>query len=476
MKKLLNVKVLAPLIVLVILLLIPAPGGLNANAWYFFAIFCAVVIGLIFEPIPAAAIGFIGVSVTAVFRLVHAPGEPMTGGQSIRWALSGFSNGTVWMIFAAFMFSLAYKKTGLGRRIALLLIKFMGKRTLGLGYAISFADLVIAPFTPSNTARSGGTIYPIVSNIPPLFDSYPDKNPRAIGSYLSWTAFAACCVTSTMFVTALAPNVLASSILANQFNIQLEWAKWFLTVGIVSIPLFLLTPLLAYVLYPPTIKKSPQVPIWAGEELAKLGRLTLKEVLLLVFVFIALLLWIFGSRFLGINETTTAVLVVSAMILTGIINWDDFISNKSAWSTLTWFATLVAMAQGLAVTGFLKYLSDGLSGYLSGFSPNTVILLLLIAFIALHYFFASTTSHVTALLALFMTIGIGLLPADMIYRLALLLTGSLGLMGVITPYGTGPAPIWYGSGFLPQKTWWGLGFIFLIIYFVVYIPLGMLIT
>ena len=52
------------------------------------------------------------------------------------WALSGFSNSTVWLIFGAFMFALGYEKTGLGRRIALMLVKAMGRKTLTLGYAV----------------------------------------------------------------------------------------------------------------------------------------------------------------------------------------------------------------------------------------------------------------------------------------------------------------------------------------------------
>jgi L-tartrate/succinate antiporter len=95
-----------------------------------------------------------------------------------------------------------YEKTGLGKRIALLLVKSLGGRTLTLGYAIAFADLVLAPFTPSNTARSGGTIFPIVKNLPPLYDSKPhDPSARRIGAYLIWTAIASTCVTSSMFLT-----------------------------------------------------------------------------------------------------------------------------------------------------------------------------------------------------------------------------------------------------------------------------------
>ena len=107
------------------------------------------------------------------------------------------------------MFAVGYTKTGLGKRMALWLIKRLGKKTLGLGYAIALSDLVLAPFTPSNTARSGGTIYPIISNMPGLYGSQPGETSRKIGSYIMYTALATTCVTSSMFLTSLAPNVLA---------------------------------------------------------------------------------------------------------------------------------------------------------------------------------------------------------------------------------------------------------------------------
>jgi hypothetical protein len=88
---------------------IPAPEGLSQNAWHFLAIFLAVVIGLILEPIPAALVGFTGISVVALLGLIGNSKE------SVNWALSGFSNSVIWLIFAAFMFAAGYKKTGLGR-------------------------------------------------------------------------------------------------------------------------------------------------------------------------------------------------------------------------------------------------------------------------------------------------------------------------------------------------------------------------
>ena len=196
-------KALLPLMVGLAIALIPHPAELTPKAWYFFALFVAVIVGLIMEPVPAAAIGFIGVSLAGALMMVEE-----TPDKSVAWALRGFGNSTVWLIFAAFMLALGYEKTGLGRRLGLLLVKRLGKNTIGLGYAIALTDLILAPFMPSNTARSGGTIFPIIRNLPGLYGSEPGETARKIGSYIMWTALATTCVTSSMFLTGLAPNLL----------------------------------------------------------------------------------------------------------------------------------------------------------------------------------------------------------------------------------------------------------------------------
>ena len=447
-------KKFSPIIVALALALVPAPEGLSANGWYFLSIFVGVIVGLIVEPVPAALVGLSGVSIVAVLGLVDASAKA-----SRNWALSGFSNGVIWLIFAAFMFALGYQKTGLGRRISLVLIKYLGKNTLGLGYAIAFSDGILAPFMPSNTARSAGTIYPVASNIPPMFNSTADNEPRKIGSYLCWVAFAATCVTSSMFLTALAPNLLAVDLIAKSADIHITWGGWAKVMIPVMLPLFLLTPWLAYVVYPPTQKHSPEAPAWAAEELEKMGRITAKELLMLGYALMALIFWIFGKE-LGVNGTVAAIFVLSLMTLTGIITWNDVISNKGAWNVLVWFATLVAMASGLKKAGVLAWLGGLVSVYLQGLPPVSVALLLVFLFFVLHYFFASTTAHTTALLPLFMATAAPLLPAAMLPKVALMLAASLGVMGIITPYATGPAPIWYGAGFISQARWWFLGAIF----------------
>jgi len=452
------IKMSIPIIVLVVLWLFPAPEGLSADGWHFLAIFLAVVVGLIMEPVPAALVGLIGVSLVALFGLA---GE--TSGDNIKWLLSGFSNSVIWLIFAAFMFAMGYQKTGLGKRISLIMVKYTGKSTLGLGYSVAFADLLLAPFMPSNTARSAGTIYPIASNIPIIFGSTPEHEPRKLGAYLSWVAIAATCVTSSMFLTALAPNLLAVDLINKGAGVAISWGDWAMVTIPLMLPVLLLVPLIAYVVYPPTQKKSPEAPIWAKGELEKMGRFSQKEMLMGLFALTALILWIFGKNF-GVHSTTAAIAIVAVMVLTKVISWDDVISNKAAWNVLIWFATLVSLASGLKTVGVLTWVGNMAETSMSGLSPLSLMLAMLTAFFLLHYFFASVTAHTTALLPLFVVIAMKLIAPEQIPTFMVLMAGSLGIMGIITPYATGPSPIWYGAGYISQAKWWALGAIFGAIY------------
>lgn len=455
-------KMIVPVVVLLLFWVLPAPDGLTPEAWKFAGVFIAVVVGLILEPVPAALVGLTGVCIVAVLKLI----DPSPGA-NISWALSGFSNTVIWLIFAAYMFALGYKKTGLGRRLSLVLVKYLGKTTLGLGYAVAFADGVLSPFMPSNTARSAGTIYPIASNIPPIFGSTPDDNPRKLGSYLTWVALAATCVTSSMFLTALAPNLLAVELIAKGTGLPaITWGEWAMVMVPLMLPLFLLVPFITYVIYPPTQKKSAEAPIWAAEELKKMGAISGKEILMAILAVAALLLWIFDKQ-VGINATTTAVAVVAIMVLTNVISWDDVISNKEAVNILIWFATLVSMASGLSRTGVLKWMGDGLQGSLVGMNPLPLMMAMLLVYFVTHYFFASVTAHTTALLPLFVVIAVQAIAPEQLMGFLILLAGTHGIMGILTPYATGPSPIWFGTRFIPTPVFWGLGALFGILYIAV---------
>jgi len=458
-------RAIAPLLVGAAIALAPVPHGLAANAWRYFAVFAAVMVGMMTEPMPPSLIALLGVVVAALAGLVHR-----SISESTTWALSGFANSTVWLIFAAYMFALGYSKTGLGRRLALLMIRMMGKRTLGLGYAIAAADLALAPFMPSNTARSGGTIFPVIRNIPELFGSRPnDGSERKIGAYLMYTALAVTCVTSSMFVTAMAPNILALGLIAKTIHVTISWTVWFKGFAPIGIVLFALVPILLYKIYPPQIKETPDAPRWAGEELRAMSFITRQEITLLALVIVALVLWIGGTKY--VDATMAAILVVVAMVLLRVVSWNDILGHTDAWNVLVWFATLVTLAGGLAETKFVDWLAQSLSPILAGRGIIAAVLLLIAAFFVLHYLFASITAHVTALLQVFLLMAVKI-PAISPVTWALLLAFPLGLMGILTPYGTGPSPIYYGCGYIKGKDFWIFGVILGLVFLLVYCAIG----
>ncbi len=457
-------KAVLPVILGALIALLPAPRGLEQNAWYFLAIFVSVIAGLIMEPLPAAATGFIGVFLIAVLGLAGP-----TPGDSVRWALSGFSNATVWLIFGAFMFAMGYEKAGLGKRIALIMVRSLGRHTLGLGYAVTFADLVLAPVTPSNTARSAGTIFPIIRNLPGLYDSFPGKSARRIGAYLMWTAFAATCVTSSMFLTALAPNSLALELVLKTTRVSISWSEWFLGFLPVGAALLLVLPYLIYKIYPPEIEVSQEVESWASGELDKMGKFSRNELSMALLATIALSLWIFGGSLM--DATTVAGVAISLMLITGIVTWDDILGNKQAWNVLVWFATLVALADGLNKVGFVTWFAKSVAAHLAGMQPVTVMLILVAVFFVVHYMFASLTAHATAILPVILAAG-SAVPGMPIKPFALLLCYSLGIMGILTPYATGPAPVYFGSGYVTRKEFWALGLFFGSLFLLTLVALG----
>jgi anion transporter len=445
--------------------LTPAPAGLGAGGWRYLALFVAVVFALVLEPLPASAVGLIGVTTaTALGYVARDPAE------SLKWGLGGFSDGTVWLIFGALVFSTGYESTGLGRRVALSLVRALGRSTLGLGYAVALADLLLAPFTPSNTGRSAGIIYPIVRGIPALYGSEPGPTARRIGGYLMWTAFAATTVTSTLFLTALSPNLLAVAIIRRETGLEVSWPRWVLGAWPVGVLLFAALPWLAYRIYPPEVRSNDEVPAWASAELRGMGPPTVKEGLMAGLVLVALGLWIFAARWF--SPTTVVLAVVSVMVLTRIVTWDDVIGNRSAWDTFLYFGTLLTLADGLNRVGVVGWAARGVAGWLTGSHPLLVMAVLVTFFFLVHYLFASLTSHVTAVFPALLAAGADV-PGMPVPAYALLLAYSLGLMGVITPYATGPAPVYFGSGFIPRRDFWLLGLTFGLIFLGTLLAVGM---
>jgi L-tartrate/succinate antiporter len=467
----------APIALVLILALMPPPSGLAPHAWYYFAIFAGVIVGLVLEPLPGAAISLIGVTLITVLSpiVLFSPEQLARPGfkapaAALAWALSGYSNATVWLIFGAFILALAYDRTGLGERMALLLVKRLGRNTLLLGYGVTLADTVLSPFIPSPTARSGGIIYPIVSDLATVYGSKPnDVSSRRVGSYLMWVAIATTCVTSSLFLTAGSFNLLAAGLVQKLTGIELRWMDWFMTAGPAMVLLLLLIPLLSYWIYPPEVKHSTDVSAWATQRLEKVGRLTRGEIILTVIVLISLVLWVGGGAYVA--AATVAGIAVSLLLITGVLTWNDIAGHKRAWTTFAWLGALIALCDGLNQVGCVKWFASGIAPHMAGISPLVAMVILLVIFFVAHYVFASVDAYTTALLPVILLTGAAI-PGMPVRELALLLCLELGIMGIITPFADAASPIYANSGYLPAADYWRLGAIFGAIFLFVFLIVG----
>jgi L-tartrate/succinate antiporter len=297
-------------------------------------------------------------------------------------------------------------------------------------------------------------VYPIIKSIPALYDSAPGRSARRIGAYLMWTAFAVTGVTSSMFLTANAANLFAVSLMRDSAGLSVGWTEWALGFLPVGLSLFLSLPLVVYLVYPPGVKFSREVPVWAAQQLRGMGPMSRREVTMAGIAVLALGLWIFAGRWL--NPTTAALVAFCLMLLTGVLSWRDVVGYTDAWRVLVWFATLVTLADGLGRVGFLAWFAGRMTADLSSVPATTRLVLLVAVFFAAHYVFASLTAHATALLPVFLAAGLSM-PDLPLRPLALLLCYAIGLMGVLTPYATGPAPIYFASGYVSRPAFWALG-------------------
>lgn len=462
MKEVNITRVLITLAAGIALWLIPQPDGVTPEAWHLFAIFVATILGIILKAAPMGTMCMIAIGITA-FSQVLAPGE---AGKSITLALRGFGDKVIWLIGISFFIARGFIKTGLGNRIAFLFIRIFGKSSLGLAYGLGLADLCLAPAIPSNTARGGGIIYPIMKSMAISFGSEPDKpeTHRKLGAYLTLNSYNMNLIASSMFLTGTASNPMCQKFAAD-LGITISWMSWAIAAIIPGLVSFFVIPFVLYKLYPPELKKTGDAPQMAAKKLTEMGPVTRNEWLMLLAFFILLFLWITGDLF-SIDATTTAFIGLIMLLLTSVLTWEDIKSEKGAWDTIVWFSVLVMMASSLNELGFIGWFSNLVKVQIGDLSWQIAFPVIILVYFFSHYLFASATAHVAAMYAALLGVGVSMGIPGLLLAFMLGFIGSL--YGTLTHYGHGPAPVFFGSGYVDLKNWWlrGLetGLILLLIY------------
>lgn len=472
----LNIKpALAAIAIGVFVWLLPQPAEVTNEGWLMLAIFIGTIAAIIGKAMSIGAISIVAIA------LVAASGVTAENpGQSIDNALSSFSSPLIWLIAIAVMISRGLINSGLGARIGYYFISIFGKKTLGIAYGLALSELVIAPVTPSNTARGGAIIHPIMQSIANSFDSSPEKGSNdLIGRYLALVNYHSNPITSAMFITATAPNPLTVKLIAEatDMQIQLSWTTWMVAMLLPGLLAIAVMPLVLYLLYPPKIKSTPDASTFAKKQLADLGPIRTDEKIMLGVFGLLLLLWadipalIFGS-FLTLNATTTAFIGLSILILTGVLKWEDVLKERNAWDTLVWFGALVMMASQLNQLGVIAWFSHSMQNIIAnaGMAWPAGTALLVAVFLYSHYFFASTTAHITAMMGAFLVVGLSLGAPPMPF--VLMMAAASSIMMTLTHYATGTSPVIFNSGYVTLREWWQAGFVMSVVNLAIWAVVG----
>jgi divalent anion:Na+ symporter, DASS family len=433
---------MATILLVTVLWWTPPPGELTLQAWRLFTTFAAAIFAVVVGALP-----ILTASVLAVAAAV------LTGLLRPDVAYQGFANATILLIVVAFLIAGAVVKCGLGARGGHWMISRFGRSTLGLSYSIFVLDAVIAPAFPSNTARSG-VLYPLALSMADSAGAKPDQpERRRLGAFLMYSGIASLSVSSALWLTAMAANPLGTAI-ARGLGVEIGFGRWLLASSVPTLAAMLLLPSFLYRVIRPEVRATPDAPAAARRALAALGPLTRDEWIVLV-VFVAMVvLWGTAATF-GIDSTAIAFLGLGALLATGVITLRDIAGQGEVLATFIWFAVLFTISSQLNELGFMGFVGRHLAGALSGLASPTAGLILVAAYVLLHYLFVSQTAHLLALFAVFLEVGVklGVNPVVLAFQLLF----ATNYFSAITPQGSSANLLFAGSGYLTPGDLYKLG-------------------
>jgi DASS family divalent anion:Na+ symporter len=421
---------------------IPPPGTLTAQAWHLFAIFAATILSVV--------IGAFPILTASVFAVAAAV---LTGTLTPEDAYDSFANPTIVLIIVAFLVARAVVTCGLGERLGYRAISWFGRSTLGLSYSIFAVDALISPAFPSNTARSG-VLYPLVVSMTEAAGATPGRaDRRRLGRFLMFSGMASLTLSSALWLTAMAGNPLGAEI-AKKNGVEIGFASWLVAASVPTILAMVLVPFLLYKVIKPEVTSMPEAPADARRKLAELGPLTRDQKIVGVTFLGMVVLWGLAST-LHIDPTAVAFLGLGVMLATDVLTLDDIAKQGDVLATFIWFASLFTLSSQLNKLGFMEYVGDRLATALGGFPVVVAAVVLVVAYVLLHYLFVSQTAHLLALFGVFLGVGVKLGVSAPLLAFQLLF--ATNYFAAIAPQASSANLLFAGSGYLTQGELYRLG-------------------
>ena len=447
-------------IVAVSLWVAPVPAGLSVDGMHFFIIFSMVILSTISNTF--------SITESVLYGLTFSI---FTGFLDMPQALAGYSSPITWLVVTAFLIANTVVKTGLGRRVALQLVHGLGHSTLGLGYAICVAECLFATIIPSNVARGGGLMAPIVFSMAEVLGSKPHQYPRKIGNFLVLIGAHANNISSAMFLTAMVANSVIVGLAADIYAVEFDWTMWFVGASVPGVLSLIVAPILIHRVTRPTITSLEPLRSHLRDELQALGPMTWQEIGTGGVLGGLLIGWA-TKPWHGYHPAAIAFLGLVVILLMRIMTWRAIANDIRAWENFLWLGGIMTLGNRLKESGFIDWLAMHLKDLVVDLDPVLALCIIWVFYLYSMYGFASETTHVSTLLGSVMLIT-KLIKAPPLLAVASLAYAS-SLCACLTNYASGTAVIYFGSRYVASSVWFRAGFLMSCSHIIIWLGGGLL--
>jgi len=262
---------------------------------------------------------------------------------------SGFTQTALWTLIPAFFFGYTLQKTGLGRRIAMTVIKICHPTYFSLIFAWVPIGIILSILTPATTVRVA-IMLPIAIQCCELFNL---KKGSKGNSLILLTAFAMALVPGSGWLTGVIWGPFTQGQLANA-GIFITFGDW---LGVLLVPVIISTILLVlgglFILKPEEKLSRDVIEAVKKQPMEKMGR---KEIITAV-----ILILVFGMSLTNsLHGLSTSIICITAMIfffMFGVLETKDF-NSAANWNLVVFIAMAFSLGPIFNATG----ISDWLSG------------------------------------------------------------------------------------------------------------------
>ncbi|GKU80496.1 DASS family sodium-coupled anion symporter [Paenibacillus sp. L3-i20] len=426
------------IIVVLILLFMPNPEGLDPAAQKSIAIFAGALIMWITTPIP--------IYLTSLLVILCLPLVGAVSSTKAAFGTLGFD--VIWLMVSAFVLTSAMMKSNLGRRFSLWMVTAFGKtptRTLAVLVLINF---ILAFFVPSTTARAT-LMMPIALILLEVYKAIPGKS--RLGKVMMLQGLQADALATSGVMTATAGNIIAVGFINEQAGGSIGYMDWLFASMPAAIITMVITFFIGLKLF--SVKKEgnfENVMDTLKGELEKLGSFSVAEKKATAIFILTVFLWATGDYHLGwfgfeIDTAQTAVLAAILCLLprVGMLEWKD---ANIKWELMLFAAGAYAAGNALDDSGGAIWLIDKVVDGLGIDKMSHTMVAIVVIFIAMysHLIFTSKTVRVTILIPAFIALAktLGMDPVPLALAAAMTTTFTITL-----PPHSKVNTIYFSSGF-----------------------------